>query len=157
MSLWQIALIVAAVIAAMAVLGVLARWAARAASPPPRTASVSGLGAGPHQSAATNWVMPEPAPAEVPPEVERYAPRRHQDPGADGAFEPKPVAKPANPRLSGKIERAEHNIPKGWLAEIERQTAKDGPFVYYETRQGPCTIKAPPVEVWRVAPRRAGG
>lgn len=115
------------------------------------------------------WPRRAPAPAKRPPSPPELMPTelvyppapmvsdtgrtpvRHTDPGAAGAFKPKPVARSILPRL--EVQRPAYACPAGYVAEIERQN-EQGEFVACETRPGPCVIQVPPAETWRIVGRR---
>jgi hypothetical protein len=91
-------------------------------------------------------------PIASAPRAEPRPPARHQDPG--GSFTPKPAARERNPRLSAPLRQVTHDIPAGFVAEIEWRNDQ-GAWVYYETRPGPCVIRDPLSVQFRVAARRA--
>lgn len=66
---------------------------------------------------------------------------RHEDPGADGPFEPKPAARAALPTIV--LHQVVHTVPPGHVARFRWRMRDGGQWSEWSTRAGPCEIRQP--------------
>ena len=71
---------------------------------------------------------------------------RHPDPGAAGAFAPRPAARDANPRMVVP-DRASFHIPAGRVGRYRWRFKGGGGFTDWVGREGPCDVREPPAVV----------